>query len=328
MLVRLEVTYQNNNPKYYLVKDVRVGRKNGKVKKYLGTTPPSSEELEAYKKKYAAEIELKAAKATGRLAALAYKTQYLSKEQVSLLEELRYLARASSKLITKSESEAYEQQFEVKYVQGTTAIEGNTLSLREASDLLLHGIIPNKKSLREINEVQNFRSVKSYRESYNGYVNPEFIKRLHSLIVHNIDEESAGVFRRTDDIGIAGTDIQLSPSIMIEDDLRDISTYYYKRIKDGYHPFEEAVMYHYFFETIHPFADGNGRVGREILNYMLAWQEYPRLLFLGKDRAAYIDALRHGNAEEYQNMVTAFVDLVIGQRMNALMDNVKNMLKN
>jgi Fic family protein len=325
--VRLEVSYQNNNPKYYLVKDVRVGPKNAKIKKYLGTTTPTPEDLDEYKKKYALEIELKAVKAAGRLGSIAYKTQYLTKDQVSLLEEIRYLTKASSKLLTKSESDAYEQQFEVKYVQGTTAIEGNTLSLQEASDLLLHGIVPHAKSLREVNEVQNFKSVKAFRESYKGHINPEFIKKLHSLIMHNIDEESAGIFRRTDDIGIVGTDIQLSPSVMIEDELKEISLYYYKRIKEGYHPFEEAVMYHYFFETIHPFADGNGRVGREILNYMLDWQKYPRLLFLGKDRAKYIDALRHGNAEKYPEMITTFADLILGQRMDILKNNIKNLLK-
>jgi len=325
--VRLEVSYQNNNPRYYLVKDVRVGTKNAKIKKYLGTTPPTPEDLDEYKKKYALEIELKAATAAGRLGSIAYKTQYLTNDQVSRLEEIRYLTRVSSKLLTKSESDAYEQQFEVKYVHGTTAIEGNTLSLQEAGDLLLHDIVPHAKSLREVNEVQNFKSVKVFRESYKGHINPEFIKKLHSLIMHNIDEESAGIFRRTDDIGIVGTDIQLSPSVMIEDELKEISLYYYKRIKEGYHPFEEAVMYHYFFETIHPFADGNGRVGREILNYMLDWQKYPRLLFLGKDRARYIDALRHGNAEKYPDMITTFADLIIGQRMDILKTNIKNLLK-
>jgi len=325
--VRLEVSYQNNNPRYYLVKDVRVCTKNAKIKKYLGTTVPTPEDLDEYKKKYALEIELKAVKAAGRLGSIAYKAQYLTKDQVSLLEEVHYLTRASSRLLTKSESDAYEQQFEVKYVQGTTAIEGNTLSLQEAGDLLLHGIVPHAKSLREVNEVQNFKSVKAFRESYKGHVNPEFMKKLHSLIMHNIDEESAGIFRRTDDIGIVGTDIQLSPSVMIEDELKEISLYYYKRIKEGYHPFEEAVMYHYFFETIHPFADGNGRVGREILNYMLDWQKYPRLLFLGKDRARYIGALRHGNSEKYPEMITTFADLIIGQRMNILKNSIKNLLK-
>lgn len=326
--MRLEVSYQNKNPKYYLVKDVRVGPKNAKIKKYLGTTAPSPQDLEEYKKKYASEIELKAAEAAGRLGSLVYKTQYLTKDQVTFLEEIRYLTKAASRLLSKSESEAYEQQFEIKYVQGTTAIEGNTLSLQEASDLLLHGIIPHAKSLREVNEVQNFKSVKAYRESYKGYINPEFIKKLHSLVMHNIDEENTGVFRRTDDIGIVGTDIRLCPAIMIENELKDISSFYYQRVKEAYHPFEEAVMYHYFFETIHPFADGNGRVGREILNYMLDWQGYPRLLFLGKDRAEYIDALRQGNAEKYTEMVTAFADLILGQRVDALRDNIKNLLKN
>ncbi len=326
IIVRIERAGPGNHPKYYLVKDVRVGPRTAKLKKYLGTKAPTARELAAYEKKFALGLELKASAAAGRLGAVVYRIKYLTAEQVSALEEIRYLARLNSGILTRSELEAYEQQFEVEYVQGTTAIEGNTLNLQETADLLLHGIIPGSRSLREINEVQNFKSVKAFRGKYTGRVNLAFIKKLHSLIMHNIDEESAGSFRRIDDIGITGLDIRLCPSMLIEDELERIASDYYGRIKMGYHPFEEAIMYHYFFEAIHPFADGNGRVGREILNGMLVRKGYPRLLFPGKGREGYIGALRQGNEEKYGAMVTTFADLIIKQKAAVLRGNVKKIL--
>lgn len=324
--MRLERSGPDDHPKYYLVKDIRVGPRTAKLKKYLGTRAPKARELIAYEKKFSLGLELKAAASAGRLGAAVYKARYLTEEQVRTLEELRYLARLSSDILSPSELNTYDEQFEVKYVQGTTAIEGNTLTLQEAGDLLLHGMIPRSRSLREVNEVQNFKSVKAYRDSYKGKVNLTFIKRLHSLIMHNIDEYGTGAFRRTDDIGIAGTDIRLCPSLLIEKELRWITSSYYKNVKANYHPFEEAVMYHLYFESIHPFADGNGRVGREILNYMLARKNYPRLLFPGNDRISYIEALRHGNEEKYPEMVTAFTDLIISQKAIVLRENIKKIL--
>jgi Fic family protein len=324
--VRIERSGPQGNPKYYLVKDIRVGTRSTHLKKLLGTKAPTPRELKAYENKFALGLELKAANMAGKLGVKVFKAKYLTQDRVRALEEVRYLSKLVSDILTKGELEAYEQQFEVKYVHGTTAIEGNTFTLPEANDLLIYGIIPRSRSLREVNEIQNFRAVKAYRDRYNGKVSLPFIRRLHSLIMHNIDEESAGRFRRTDDIGIQGMDIRLCPSMLIEEELERIISTYYKRLKEGYHPFEEAVIFHYKFETIHPFVDGNGRVGREILNYMLARKGYPRLLLTKNERVDYLEALRLGNDNNFKEMTAKFAEICISQKADILRENVQNIL--
>ena len=127
--------------------------------------------------------------------------------------------------------------------------------------------MPNGKSLREINEVQNFKQVKLYRDKYRGKVSIDFIRTLHSLIMNNIDVNSAGAFRRTDDIWIQGCDIRVTPAELIEEELSSAIDRYYERIEvRSIHPFEAAVLFHFDFELVHPFTDGNGRVGREIFH--------------------------------------------------------------
>jgi len=189
-------------------------------------------------------------------------------------------------------------------------------------DLLVNDIVPKGKSLREINEVQNFRNVIRYRNDYRGRVTSEFIRTLHSLIMANIDHESAGSFRRMDDIGIEGYDLRVTPSILIEEELSEALLDYERKLDEGYHPFEQAILFHYRFETIHPFTDGNGRVGREVLNYMLRASKFPRLLFPGKEREIYIKALRMGNRRMYRKMVEAFSELIIKQRLKVMMENL------
>lgn len=324
--MRLEISGPKDHSKYYLVKDIRVGTHTARLKKYLGTNAPTPAELRVYEKKFALGIELKAANMAGKLGAKSYRTQYLAKDRVSELEEVRYMAKLVSDNLTKSELEAYEQQFEVRYVHGTTTIEGNTLTLSEASDLLVYDILPAKRSLREVNEIQNFKAVKAYRGHYRGKVNVTLIKHLHALIMRNIDVESAGIFRRTDDIGILGVDMRLCPSILIEDELERIINDYYGHLKDGYHPFEAAVLFHYHFESIHPFADGNGRVGREILNYMLTRKGYPGLLITLDERSAYMEALRLGNENKFEELAAVFARICTSQKKDILRDNVQRLL--
>jgi Fic family protein len=129
-------------------------------------------------------------------------------------------------------------------------------------------------------------------------------------------------------IGISGCDFRLTPAFEIEDELKRIIDDYYEHLKSGGHPFEEAAMFHYQFEMTHPFTDGNGRVGRELFNYLLMRSRppYPKLLFLGKDRLQYIKALRLGNEERYAEMVSHFADMIIGQRLDVLNENFRSMM--
>jgi Fic family protein len=77
---------------------------------------------------------------------------------------------------------------------------------------------------------------------------------------------------------------------------------------------------------IHPFTDGNGRVGREIFNYMLKKGGYPRLLFLGADREKYINSLQLGNEEKHDQMIEVFYSLIYEQRYHILTENLKKVV--
>jgi Fic family protein len=141
--------------------------------------------------------------------------------------------------------------------------------------------------------------------------------------MNNIGFDTAGRFRRIDDISIAGCDFMVTPSELIEEELTKLVEEYYSALEEGYYPFEEAVLFHYNFEMIHPFTDGNGRVGRELFNYMLNEKDYPRLLFLGSEREEYLKMLQLGNEGEYQSMVVKFAKLIIKQRLNVLLERFK-----
>jgi Fic family protein len=322
-LYRLESQRLKSSEIYYLVKDVRVKGKKAIVRKNIGKTRPTEEDVLKLTSTPDIDLENKALEKKISLSDGLYRSRYLKPRELSGLERMKHSNELVSLFLTVSEEKYFEEKYEADYVHGTTSIEGNTFTAQQVDELLQKGISPSGKSLREINEVQNYLKVKEYRDSYEGKVTIPFILRLHELIMNNIDVESAGRFRRIDGIGIRGLDLALTPAIEIERELQGIIDEYYANIKEGWHPFEEAVLFHYRFEMIHPFTDGNGRVGREILNYMLTRAKYPRLIVTKADREDYITALQCGNQGLFELMVLAFIILLMDERVDLFNDLLK-----
>ena len=323
---RVEASSDGGKTGYYLVKDIRVKDKKAKITKFIGTERPDPAQALRLSDVHRWEIENKIVAKKVEMSSQLYHTDLMpaetAKESITTIEELKFLTLAVNQFITPKEAEASEKGIEADYIHGTTSIEGNSINRQDTRRLLEESIIPEGKSLREINEIQNFRNVKRYRDKFEGPVTLEFIRKLHGLIMNNIDQEAAGEFRRIDRVGIDGRDFLLSPAIMIESELDELIKRYYERLARGSHPFMEAVLFHHGFERIHPFTDGDGRVGREVLNFMLMAEKYPRLLFI-RDRELYLKALARGDDGKEGSMCLAMIQLVITQRMEVTRSNLK-----
>ena len=145
----------------------------------------------------------------------------------------------------------------VKTITGTLAIEGNTLSLEQVSD-----IVDGKRvlgSAREIAEVHG--AIKAY-ESLNHFdmTSEKDLLKAHRMLMEGVLTKS-GVFRRGS-VGIkkAGEVIHVAPSAeMVPQLMRDLLNWI---ATSDDHPLIASSVFHYEFEFIHPFADGNGRMGR------------------------------------------------------------------
>lgn len=198
----------------------------------------------------------------------------------------------------------------------SNAIEGNTLTESETKVIIEDGITIGGKSLREHSEVVGH--AKAYDHIYtllDKSVSEEDVLFLHRLFFKQIDAENAGNYRQKNVI-ITGTDF-LPP------DYREISLLMNKHITKWNeplltgHPLERAADLHAEFESIHPFTDGNGRIGRLLMNIFVMKYGYCPVIIPPVSRADYIAAMREANKGDLTTL-RSFVLSVIYEEMKSL----------
>ena len=256
-MVYLETRKIGNTEYYYLVKNIRRGKyKWVKETKYFGTKKPSKE--------YIAEF----LKNTENVP-----TKYLSKEQIKFLRKLKFGYKEYLSKLTENDFIQFEDATITSFTYNTNAIEGSTLSLQETGIVLNKNITPQGKDLREIYGATNTREAYNHLKKMK-YITEQTIKKIHFMVMNRILEKELGEYR-TVPVRIIGSRLMPPLPIDVEKEMKEIIKWYDKN-KDM-HPFELACLFHIKFEKIHPFRDGNGRVGRLLMNFILLKNKYPIL---------------------------------------------------
>lgn len=179
------------------------------------------------------------------------------------------------------------KNFMVEFAFNTTSIEGNTINLDEARNLLQEGITPKNKTLREIYDLQNTEKVLMELLAKKEELSHELITKIHSQLMENIDLRKG---YRMQDVRVIKANFKATPAPYVKTDM-EILLIWYKKNRN-LHPLVLATAFHHKFEKIHPFMEGNGRTGRVLLNCILLNNKYPPLIIHKKTRAEYLQALR------------------------------------
>jgi len=179
------------------------------------------------------------------------------------------------------------KNFLIEFAFNTASIEGNTIRLDQARDLLQEGLTPENKTVREIYDLQNTEKVFFEVLHLKEEISHELIIRIHAGLMENIDSRKG---YRTVDVRVIHAHFQSTPAPYVKTDM-DLLLEWYAKYKEKLHPFVLAVVFHHKFEKIHPFMDGNGRTGRMLLNYILLNHLYPPVIVHRKQRTEYLNAL-------------------------------------
>lgn len=291
LMTYTEVKIKNGVKYYYRVKSVRDGKKVRKKRIYLGKN---------LNKKELKKLEEKADKELLLLKNL------LTNKEIKFLEKIK-------EEYMKEPKETFENRYEAFcaiFTYDSNAIEGNTLTLQETAGLLFDKRVPGQKSLREINEALNHKKTFDYLLEYKKDITKEFMCELHELVVKETlkPELSSQIGKyRTVQVYIRGVEvIPPNPSNVLKE-MKALLSWYSKN-KNKLHPFIIAAYFHTGFELIHPFIDGNGRVGRLLMNFILHKNKYPMINIPNKLKLNYYQALQQA---QRNGKLRPFIDLLL-----------------
>ncbi|MBC8266835.1 MAG: Fic family protein [Flavobacteriales bacterium] len=228
-------------------------------------------------------------------------------KSIKILRE-RYLKVSQNKaslLQLISETEVSE------HVYNSNAIENSTLSLEETDKILMQIDLDRFISERELFETKNLARVVTYINSAAKERELDFdmILRLHKMLLSNIRDEIAGRFRNVDEWVRVGNHIALDPT-QIEEVLGNMLIDY--KVNNEENIVKRIAKLHLTFEQIHPFVDGNGRIGRILNNYLLIREFYVPINIKFIDRASYYNAFNEFNT----NGKTAIMEEIVGKALS------------
>ncbi|MBS0618887.1 MAG: Fic family protein [Spirochaetes bacterium] len=208
------------------------------------------------------------------------------------LERLRPLSNTTVRRL--------EADFNLEMTFNSNAIEGNTLTLQE-TDLVLHrGLTIGNKTLREHFEATNHeKAITFIRSCIRKKIkfSKELILDLHAVIMKDIDAQS-GLFRRTQ-LRILGA-THIPPNFVKVESLIDALCQWYYDNERKMPAWLLAAAVHFQIAHIHPFADGNGRTARLMMNLILLGKGYPPAVILHVDRKKYYRTLQEADAGKWR----------------------------
>ncbi len=283
----LEKRKTKHRTKYYLAHSFREGGKVKKIRVYLGTNLKKRVLKDRQSK--AKELLLQQINSFKIIRSpINYK---FTKRELDLIKVLKSKSKFKIFHLSEEDWKAFTELF----AYNTNAIEGSTITQSEVLSILDNNKWPFNKPKEEISETYGVSRAVSYLRKTKVHLSLKLMLNLHKLVFEN-SKNFAGQFRgKGTEVGIRdglGNIIHLgAPSSRVISLLTELVKWYNKNRKK-LPPIVLAAVVHNQFEYIHPFEDGNGRVGRLLLNNILLKQKLPPVNISVKNRKKYYETLK------------------------------------
>ena len=203
------------------------------------------------------------------------------------------------------------KQLVLSLTYNSNKIEGSTLTEDDTAAILFENrSIPDKTIIEQMeakNHQAALRFLFDHLESH-GKVDEAFVLRLHAILMNGIQTD-AGAYRRHG-VRIVGSNVVTANHLKVPALMRELSNEYEKKTSDI---LAQVTKLHSRFEQIHPFSDGNGRVGRLLMNAMLLKNNLPPALIFQEARKFYMLYLNQSQTEaDFSRLEDFLCDAVLG----------------
>lgn len=292
---------------FYLIKNIRLKQGAWKqFKRYLGKELPVGRELE----KITADFE------AGIKTATKSRFAFLADHEVEFVDKINSQFRQRYKKLNPSEQSDWDRNFLIVFTYNTNSIEGSTLTLKETYKLLEENISP-KKDYDDVAETKAaekcLNSIREYAEEFDE----KFLLGLHWEYFHESKPFIAGKYKARPN-RVLNSKFETTPPELVRTDMKLFFEEFEKNMKKM-HAIELAAFAHWKIEKIHPFQDGNGRIGRLIMNFVLLKNHYAMIDIKTKNKYSYYSALEKSDRQNSAEPLTRLlVKRFIAQYKNAL----------
>lgn len=220
----------------------------------------------------------------------------------------------SYKIMSAAELDKYLDSFRILFAFHSGKIENEEITYHDTREIFENGrVVDYTGNPRALFEQQNQKLCYEFLKEKivkKGPLSIDLVKEIHQVLTGGTydeyryieNEERPGEFKKHDyvtglhEVGSAAEDV--------DNDLKELTAEInaYK----GKDVLKAAAYLHARFENIHPFADGNGRVGRTLMNYFLMTHDHPPLIVYDEDKRMYYECLQKYDEAEDLNPLFAF----------------------
>ena len=205
-----------------------------------------------------------------------------------------------------------ERKFMLEFNYNSNHIEGNTLTYGQTEMLLMFGKVVDEANMKDLEEMKAHNVCLKMMQTEAGEkdkpLTETFIRQLHNTLLredYTVYRQQpdgsttsyvvhAGVYKTRPNsvITVTGERFEYASPEETPALMNDLVGWYNDEARRGImSPIELASVFHYRYIRIHPFEDGNGRIARLLVNYILTRHGYPMIVVKSKDKENYLTAL-------------------------------------
>lgn len=243
--------------------------------------------------------------------------KYFPFEGIKHVEELRFWYTCLCHNLFKKDFALFQTIFYILFVLNSNRAEGSRVTRPDIEKILKRKKIKPRTNLDK--EIINSINAINFAFSNKMEWNVKSIKKIHKILFHNLRSDIAGEYKTISNLvgdDVRGQIVATVPPEKVSKEIRDLIKWLNKQRKTKQYPPILALEFHWRFEVIHPFEDGNGRVGRILLNALLIEQGFMPVIFFSQNHKIYCDAISKARGGYNKKLAKCFVEQLRKTRIN------------